>query len=244
MPARAPDTAAPKSARTAATSARKTALKAVPKEPSPTEVIVDSLTRAIVEHRLIPGEKLAEQKLAAQYGVSRTLVRQALFQMVPKGLIQIELARGAFVAKPSLEEAKQVFAVRRMLEGGLAREFAAQARKAQIDVLRDHMRQEQAAVARQDAAARVELLGDFHVVLARQLGNEVLAKLLDELISRCTLIMLMYQSSHAAQDSANEHAQIVAAFEAKDVNKAAKLMDAHLRHVEDSLRAGDVLAAA
>jgi DNA-binding GntR family transcriptional regulator len=223
---------------------QKTAAAAPSAAPSPTQQIVDSLTRSIVEQRLIPGEKLPEQKLALQFGVSRTLIRQALFQMVPKGLVRIELARGAFVVKPSLQEAKQVFAVRRMLEGGLAREFAKTASRKQIAVLREHMRQEQQAVSRQDAAARVALLGDFHVVLARLLGNEVLAQLLDELISRCTLILLMYQSSHAAQDSANEHAQIVAAFEAKDPDQAAQLMDAHLRHVEDSLGAGNLLAAA
>ena len=50
-------------------------------EPTPTRVIADALTRAIVEHKLQPGTKLAEQKLADHFGVSRTLVRQALFQL-------------------------------------------------------------------------------------------------------------------------------------------------------------------
>ena len=50
-------------------------------ESSTTAAIVDALTRAIVEHRLHPGSKLAEQKLADHFGVSRTLVRQALFQL-------------------------------------------------------------------------------------------------------------------------------------------------------------------
>ena len=70
----------------------------------------------IVEHRLQPGAKLAEQKLADHFGVSRTLVRQALFQLAQNRLIKLEPARGAFVAAPSVEEAQQVFAVRRMLE--------------------------------------------------------------------------------------------------------------------------------
>ena len=67
-------------------------------ESSTTAAIVDALTRAIVEHRLHPGSKLAEQKLADHFGVSRTLVRQALFQLSQNRLIRLEPARGAFVA--------------------------------------------------------------------------------------------------------------------------------------------------
>src|SRR5690348_10691278 len=58
-------------------------------EPSATSVIVESLTRAIALHRLQPGAKLAEQKLADHFGVSRTLVRQALFQMAQNRLVQM-----------------------------------------------------------------------------------------------------------------------------------------------------------
>lgn len=87
-------------------------------DPTPTRSIVEALTRAIVEHRLHPGTKLAEQKLVDHFGVSRNLVRQALFQLVQKKLIRMEPARGAFVATPSADEARQVFATRRMLELG------------------------------------------------------------------------------------------------------------------------------
>ena len=91
--------------------------------PSPTRTIVEALTRAIVEHRLQPGTKLAEQKLADHFGVSRTLVRQALFQLAQKHLVRMEPARGAFVAAPNVVEARQVFQVRRLLEAEMVREF-------------------------------------------------------------------------------------------------------------------------
>ena len=92
-------------------------------ENSSTRHIVESLTRAIVEHRLLPGTKLSEQKLADHFGVSRTLVRQALFQSSQNRLIRLEPTRGAFVATPSVQEARQVFTVRRMLELEMARAF-------------------------------------------------------------------------------------------------------------------------
>ncbi|QBM27091.1 MULTISPECIES: GntR family transcriptional regulator [Hydrogenophaga] len=204
-------------------------------ETSSTSQIVESLTRAIVEHRLHPGTKLAEQKLADHFGVSRTLVRQALFQLSQNRLIRLEPARGAFVAAPSVEEAKQVFAVRRMLEVEMTRAFARQVSPAKLKALREHVAQEKQAVNNQDVPGRTELLGDFHVRMAELMGNEVLAELLRDLISRCALITLMYQSTAAAEHSNEEHADIVKALAARDEELAVRLMNEHLLHVEEGL---------
>jgi DNA-binding GntR family transcriptional regulator len=200
-----------------------------------TRSIVDALTKAIVEHRLHPGTKLAEQKLADHFGVSRTLIRQALFQLVQKRLIRMEPARGAFVATPSSDEARQVFAVRRMVEVEMTRSFVRNVTPAQIKALKEHVAEEKAAVSRGDVPGRTDLLGDFHVRMAELMGNEVLAQILSELISRCALITLMYQSTNAAEHSAEEHAEILKAIAAKDEALAVKLMDEHLRNVEQGL---------
>jgi DNA-binding GntR family transcriptional regulator len=205
-------------------------------EVSTTQHIVQALTKAIVAHRLAPGVKLVEQKLADHFGVSRTLVRQALYQLENQRLIVLEPARGAFVASPSIEEAAQVFDVRRMLEAQMTRHFAEQATPDQIKSLREHVAQEKAAVERGDAPGRIELLGDFHVRMAELMGNSVLAELLSDLISRCALITLMYQSSDAAQESNDEHAQIVEALAKGDVEKSVALMDAHLSQVFSNLQ--------
>jgi len=200
-----------------------------------TRSIVDALTKAIVEHRLHPGTKLAEQKLADHFGVSRTLIRQALFQLVQKRLIRMEPARGAFVATPSSDEARQVFAVRRMIEVEMTRSFVRHVTPAQIKALKEHVAEEKAAVSRGDVPGRTDLLGDFHVRMAELMGNQVLGQILSELISRCALITLMYQSSNAAEHSAEEHTEILKAIAAKDEALAVKLMDEHLRNVEEGL---------
>ncbi len=205
-------------------------------EVSTTQHIVQALTKAIVEHRLAPGVKLVEQKLADHFGVSRTLVRQALYQLENQRLIVLEPARGAFVASPSIEEASQVFDVRRMLEAQMTRHFAEQATPAQVKSLREHVAQEKAAVESGDAPGRIELLGDFHVRMAELMGNQVLAELLSDLISRCALITLMYQSTVAAQESNDDHARIVEALAQGDAQKAVALMDAHLSQVFSNLQ--------
>jgi DNA-binding GntR family transcriptional regulator len=95
--------------------------------------------------------------------------------------------------------------------------------------------EEKAAVQRGDVAGRTDLLGDFHVRMAELMGNDVLAQILGELISRCALITLMYQSTNAAEHSAEEHSEILQAIIAKDEKLAVKLMDDHLRNVEEGL---------
>ena len=204
-------------------------------ESSTTGAIVDALTKAIVEHRLQPGSKLAEQKLADHFGVSRTLVRQALFQLSQNRLIRLEPARGAFVAAPTVAAARQVFAVRRMLEAEMTRAFVRQSTPARIKALREHVAHEKDAVSGGSARRRNELLGDFHVRMAELMGNEVLAQMLGELVSRCALITLMYQSSSAAEHSHDEHADIVKALAARDEERAVRLMTEHLEHVEAEL---------
>jgi DNA-binding GntR family transcriptional regulator len=203
---------------------------------NPTQRIVESITAAIVERRLMPGTKLTEQKLADIFDVSRTLVRQALNQLSRDRLVTLEPARGAHVATPSVDEARQVFEVRQMIEAAMVKQLCGVITHAQIAELRTHLRAEQAAVSRTDVPGRTHLLADFHVVLARMLGNDVLARLLGDLLSQSSLIALMYQSSHSAEASFAEHVAIVDALERRDVKAAVRLTEQHLGHVERNLR--------
>ena len=209
---------------------------AAPPSAGATERIVHSITTAIVERRLMPGTKLAEQQVADIFKVSRTLVRQALHQLCRDRLVTLEPARGAHVAMPSVDEARQVFEVRAMIESALMRQLAARITETQVAELRAHLKREAEALRRTDVPGRTRLLADFHVVLARLLGNEVLARLLSDLLSRSSLISLMYQSSHSAAHSRAEHVQIVDALEQRDARAAVRLMTRHLANVARNLK--------
>lgn len=203
---------------------------------SATQRIVDAITAAIVERRLMPGTKLVEQQLADLFQVSRTLVRQALNQLSRDHLVKLQPARGAFVAEPSVDEARQVFEVRQMIELQLVRQLCKSIQPAQVQALREHLRREADALARGDVTGRTRLLAEFHVLMARLLGNEVLADLLADLLARCSLIALMYQSSHSAEHSAEEHVAIVDAIEQGDAKTATRLMQEHLGNVERNMQ--------
>lgn len=201
-----------------------------------TRRIADAITAAIVERRLMPGTKLAEARIGAIFQVSRTVVRQALHQLSRDHLVTLEPARGAFVARPSADEARQVFAARGLIEAAMVRDLCPRITADQIAGLREHLRQERDAIVRADVAGRTRLLAAFHVQLARMLGNEVLARLLADLLARGALVALMDQSARSAEHSHGEHGAIVDALERRDARAAVKLMRHHLAHVERNLR--------
>ena len=179
---------------------------------------------------------MSEQRIADLFKVSRTLVRQALNQLSGDQLVVLEPSRGAFVAMPSVEEARDVFEVRRILETAITRKLCATITDAQIADLRDHLRAEMEALSHTDVSGRTRLLADFHYVLSMMLGNSVLSKILSELLTRSSLIALMYQSTLSAIESQEEHVAIVDAFEARDAKLAVRLTLEHLDHLEVTLK--------
>ena len=200
--------------------------------------IVDAIIAAIVERRLMPGTKLSEQKIADIFEVSRTVVRQALNQLSRDRLVTLEPARGAFVATPGIEEARQVFELRQMIEGEMIKRLCKVITDQQLAQLRAHLKAESDAAARTDASNRTRLLANFHIVLARMLGNEVLTQLLQDLQRRSSLISLMVRSALPAAASSAEHGAIVDALERRDARAAVRLTQVHLGHVERGLRLG------
>ena len=201
--------------------------------------IAQRVVEAILSQKLAPGERLGEQDLANLYGVSRTLVREALMQLQARGFVEVRTRKGWYVVEPSLAEARDAFAARRAVESGLLRnaplDVTGRPLQAVTRRLRQHIGEEQRAIEGADAATRSFLLADFHVCLAECLGHRLLAGMLRDLTARTMLVATLYQSTHNAQQSCAEHGQIVTALEAGDIDQAVQLMLAHIGQVEDAL---------
>ncbi|MGE8685585.1 MAG: GntR family transcriptional regulator [Achromobacter sp.] len=197
--------------------------------------IAKEIAAAIVAHKLPPGTRLREEALAGVYQVSRTKIRAALLMLSKDKLIQTVPDKGAFVSKPDANEAREVYAVRRILEAALAREFVARARAADYRRIDAHLAAERRALEGGDVQARNQLLGHFHILLAETVGNSVLTGMLRELSARSAVITMLYQSSRDASCSSQEHHAFIEAARAGDADRACALMDAHLDHVQTSL---------
>ncbi len=197
--------------------------------------IAQRVVESILAQKLKPGDRLGEQELADLFGVSRTLVREALMQLQARGFVEVRSRKGWYVMEPSEQDARDAFAARRAVEGGMLRQCEGKPLQAVIRTLKQHIRDEQQAVEGADAATRAFVLADFHVCLANCLGHRVLADMLRDLTARTTLAATLYQSTHDARESCADHARIVDALAAGDLGTAESLMLAHIGTVEAAL---------
>ena len=198
--------------------------------------IGNHLINAIAEQRIAPGTRLVEEELGQVFGVSRTVVRQALTRLASEGFVAVRPRKGWYVIEPSEIEVEQAFTARRLIESTLLREFVGVATRSQLKALRTHLHDQHAAVEHGDAPRRTHLLGDFHVQIADALGNPHLVRVVADLVTRTNLMSMLYQSNQEASHSADEHDDILRAIEARDADKAVRLMDRHLRNVEAGLQ--------
>ncbi len=206
------------------------------KAPPSVDTITEQVLIAIWEHRLPPGTKLVEEKLGEAFGVSRTKVRQALGKLAHDGVLTIYPNRGTFVSSPTIEEAHHVFDARRLIEPTLTRQTAQNATKEQIARLGRNVELEFDARTRNDRHTIIRLAGQFHILMAEMSGNPFLLKSMRELCSLTCLIIALYDSSPSIPSCQNhEHKDLVAAMKARDGERAASIMMAHLNHIEHSL---------
>jgi DNA-binding GntR family transcriptional regulator len=200
-----------------------------------TEAIYRAVHAAIVEQRLPPGTRLPEAHLAEVFGVSRTLVRQALQRLVHDHLAIQELNRGVRIAEPSIDEVRQLYEVRRLLECNLLTESGSHLTRARLAALRRTVASETGANASGDTLLAMQLAGTFHLELAAAIGNPVLVDILGELIARGNVALAVYEQRGRALCRCEEHRRILRHLAAGDTAAAAAEMRAHLSAIEESL---------
>lgn len=215
--------------------------KPVKREGNADERVHDELYTAIINHRISPGTALQEDSLARAFGVSRTVIRKALQRLAHERLVELVPNKGASVAKPSAEEARQVFEARHVLERALIERVIRTADDAQTAELVMTAKREQQAFERGVKQERVKLSGEFHCLLAELGGNPVLTAFLTELVSRTSLIIALYESPGAVPCSHSEHLEIANAIARRDTARAIQYMDHHLQHIEAQLDLSDPL---
>jgi DNA-binding GntR family transcriptional regulator len=191
-----------------------------------------SLRTAIVEGALPPGTRLPEDVIAAQYGVSRTLVRATLARLTSAGLVDTGRAKSALVANPSVDEARATFELRRCLEREAVRLAAQRASEVGLARLREHVQREQEAAESADAQVSGRLGAEFHIALSELTGNPLLERYLGEVIWRCALILSVHGKDHDQHRSVEEHAMIINLIEKGDAAACAEVIERHIEAVE------------
>ncbi|HVK54652.1 MAG TPA: GntR family transcriptional regulator [Burkholderiales bacterium] len=198
--------------------------------------IYDSVFNAVMSQRLPPGTKLVEGNLCELFRVSRTIVRKALQQLAHDHIIDLRPNRGATVASPTPQETREIFAARRIVEAAVIPLVIEKATKAQLAQLRQHVQEEHAALDGGDPSDWIRLTGEFHMELAEVAGNSVLTGFVNEVVSRCSLIIALYDARTSVPCAHDEHEQLIDVIANRDVPRALKMMDEHLLSIERRLK--------
>ncbi|MBK9243982.1 MAG: GntR family transcriptional regulator [Burkholderiales bacterium] len=188
--------------------------------------VAERLRQQIFARQLQPGSWIDEQKLAAEYGISRTPLREALKVLAVEGLVTMKVRRGAYVTEMSTDDVAQVYHLLGLLEADAAGEVARQANAGQLAELRQlHERLEKQAKNRDTFFATNEA---FHMKLLEVAGNRWRRQIVEDLrkVMKLNRHHSLFRQGRIASSLA-EHRELMAAIEARDARAATRLMRTH-----------------
>jgi DNA-binding GntR family transcriptional regulator len=196
------------------------------------EAVYDALTEMIITRELQPGEHLVESELAAQLGVSRQPVREALQRLQTESWVDLRPALGAFVHVPTDAEADQLLAVRTLLEAESARLAAQNATPEQVEQLWEVQRTGEKALAADDQEGLVAANAALHAHVVAMSGNIVLADLIASVDRRVRWYYLPIARARG-KDAWDEHAVLIDAIARRNPGRAGELMHLHTERTRE-----------
>lgn len=191
-------------------------------------LVYEGVRSAILDHSIAAGTKLPEDELGTIYSVSRTVVRAALQALAHDRLVTLELNRGAFVAKPTRTEAREVFEARALVEPKVAALAAEIATAADAARLRRHLEDEHRALHDGKDGDAVVLSAQFHVAIAEIANQSILTEIVRDLCSRSSLIISLYWRRRDTICESHAHHALVDAIAKRSPRDASELMTSHL----------------
>jgi len=195
--------------------------------------VVSRLRDAIVSGELLPGQKLTERDLSESLSVSRPLLREALRSLEAEKLIVVVPHRGPEVATISQEEAREIYALRALVEGFAAHEFALRASDAAIRELADAVEHLRKAVKKQSRIHVLDAKASFYHVLAEGCGNRLIVELLNSLLARISLLRsTSLMDSKRLPQTLDEMEILIKLIQSRDAEGAERQAKLHVRNAE------------
>jgi len=195
------------------------------------DFVYESLRDAVSDGRIAVGERVREEEIARNLGVSRTPVREALQRLHQRGLLVFGNGRGLVVAELSQHQVLQLYAMREILEGSAARFAAQHANATDVSIL--YRLQKDLAEAKPDALLLVTLNRRFHQAIYEAAHNQYLMQTLNMLHDSLALLHnATFRVPSRRSESDEEHRRIVAAIEKRDPDAAEEAAREHIRQAQ------------
>ena len=198
--------------------------------------VAERLRQRIFCDELAPGERIDEQRLAEQYGISRTPLREALKVLASEGLVELKPRRGCYVTEISQRDLDDIFPLMAMLEGRCAGDAVRRANPADIAQLGDIHALLESAARDGRIDAFFEANQQFHEKTQEVAGNRWMLSVIQDLRKALKLSRLHSLSLEGRlQQSLAEHRAIMAAIKAGDAVSAERLMHDHILRGREAL---------
>ena len=197
------------------------------------EDVAELIRQRIFSRELGPGSWIDELKIAKDYGISRTPLREALKVLATEGLITMKVRRGAYVTEVSEQDLTEVYHLLSLLESDAAGVVAAKASDAQMDELNALHKQLEATVRpnKTDREKFFEINERFHMSLLKIANN----RWRDQMVADLRKVMKLNRhhslfKAGRIEDSLAEHRAIMTALAARDPLAATQCMQAHFQN--------------
>lgn len=213
-------------------------LRQLEKRGSLTSLVHDAIRGAITGRKLAPGSKLSVPELARRLNVSRTPVKEALTRLEQEGLVTTIPNRGPFVTSLGRDDVREVYQLRELLEGLVARLAAKKVDGPVVAALKGLVRAQETALASRSVEAIMEVDMEFHRRLRELAGNRRLDVLLRNLQDQIRIVFATSITIPGRREKAiAEHREILAAIEQRDPDAAERAARAHIRNVREAVLA-------
>lgn len=206
------------------------------KQGNPADIVYEYVKNQIVTKSLYPGNRIIEEDLARETGVSRTPIRSALVRLAYEGLVVQQPNKGSFVAKPSFTDLRQVYEIRAVLEVGAFRAAIQRRSDESVLLMEQNMEKQRHLGSIFNMSDYVGLNREFHWIITMEAQNAYYEKYLNELYNKVGTYLLFWDSSTTNTLSLETHELIYEAFRNRDEKKGVKALLEDIQLAEDSVR--------
>lgn len=210
------------------------AVKSVASDRS-VEDVYCSVMDAIVDQRLLPGNRLNELAMCNAFEISRREMERVFARLAFESMVRLVPNRGAFVASPDAKEARAIFAARKAIETGIVELAAVRASGADFKVLAKNIADEEGHRRAGRMREAVKLSGQFHLLLSEIADNAILASQVRQLVARTSLVTSLYENASGLVCWHDDHHKLIEHLRAHQPKRAVDLMRRHLDDLEESL---------
>ncbi len=198
--------------------------------------VYNILLDRIITRKIKPGEKLIEEELAENLGISRTPIREVLNRLFRDGLIELIPRKGGYIKKLTVRDVEEVYEIREVLENLAIRLAVPLIREKELKRIEELVRKTEKLTGRDKLKSQVNIDSELHNSIIASSGNSRLGKMIKSLYNFIQAFRVLESQQPQRSDQAlQEHKTILEALSKRDAGQATELMSEHIKNTKNNI---------